>query len=693
MVTPDNILHARILIVDDLEANVLLLEQMLRDAGYVCITSTRDPRAVCALHSENHYDLILLDLRMPGMDGFQVMAGLKEIERDGYLPVLAVTAEPAHKVRALQSGAKDFVSKPLDLAEVLMRVRNLLEVRLLHEAAKDYGKMLESLALNDPLTGLANRRLLTDRMAMALVHAHREKSSLAVLFLDLDGFKGINDTLGHGVGDILLKMVAERLVATVREEDTVARFGGDEFILALWYVSGTDYAAMVALRAIEAVSQPYDIQGISVTITTSVGISVYPDHGEDSETLMKSADLALYEAKRSGKNTYRLAAGRNSFLALSEITCLDKRIKRNLEQLTALVEIDRAINFSFDLKLSLTTLLTHVLGLLRVDAAAVLMFNPATRMLEYVTGQGFRSETRDHAPQPLGEGYAGLVAQERRIVHIPDLTTEHDSFLRGRVTESEGFVSYHGVPLLAKGEIVGVLELFHRSRVVRDDEWQEFLTALASQAAIAINNVSLFDNLQRSNAELFQAYDATIEGWSRSLELRDKETEGHTQRVALLSVTLARLFGLSEAELVQVRWGALLHDIGKMGVPDRILHKKGALTPAEWVIMKQHPVFAGEMLSPIRYLRLALEIPLAHHEKWDGTGYPHGLKGEEIPLVARIFAVADVWDALRSDRRYHASWSSEKVREQIRSLAGTHFDPEVVTICLDSNSLQETAEK
>jgi len=307
MVSNDDILNAGILIVDDLEANVLLLEQMLRGAGYTRITSTRDPHAVCALHRDNHYDLILLDLRMPGMDGFQVMEGLKEIETDGYLPVLAVTAQPAHKLRALQSGAKDFVSKPFDLAEVLTRVHNMLEVRLLHEAARNYGKIQEALALNDPLTGLANRRLLADRMSMALVHARRNKSAMAVVYLDLDGFKQINDTLGHGVGDMLLKMAAERLVATVREEDTVARLGGDEFVLALWHVSGSDYAANAALRAIEAIAQPYDIEGNTVSITTSAGVSVYPDHGEDAETLMKSADLALYKAKAAGKNSYQIA--------------------------------------------------------------------------------------------------------------------------------------------------------------------------------------------------------------------------------------------------------------------------------------------------------------------------------------------------------------------------------------------------
>jgi len=221
--------------------------------------------------------------------------------------VLAITAQPAHKLRALQGGAKDFISKPFDLAEVLMRVHNMLEVRLLHKAARDHGKMLESLALHDPLTGLANRRLLADRLSMALVHARRNKSTMAVVYLDLDGFKQINDTLGHGVGDILLKMVGGRLVATLREEDTVARLGGDEFILALWHVSGTDDAAKVASKVIEAVSQPYGIEGHTVSITSSAGVGIYPVHGKDADTLMKSADLALNEAKRAGKNAYRIA--------------------------------------------------------------------------------------------------------------------------------------------------------------------------------------------------------------------------------------------------------------------------------------------------------------------------------------------------------------------------------------------------
>ena len=307
MISSSDILHGKVLIVDNQEASVLLLQKLLRAAGYVAVTSTMDPGEVCALHAKNGYDVILLDVEMPEMDGFQVMEGLKKIETEGYLPVLAVTAQPAHKLRALQSGAKDFISKPFDLAEVLMRVHNMLEVRLLHEATRNHGKMLEALALTDPLTGLANRRLLAERLSTAIVHARRNNSTMAVVYLDLDGFKQINNTLGHGAGDLLLKMVAARLTATVREEDTVARLGGDEFVIMLWHITSPDDATTVVLKVIQAVTQPYVLDGQTVRVTTSAGIGVYPIHGEDADTLMKCADLAMYEAKLAGKNAYRIA--------------------------------------------------------------------------------------------------------------------------------------------------------------------------------------------------------------------------------------------------------------------------------------------------------------------------------------------------------------------------------------------------
>jgi HD-GYP domain-containing protein (c-di-GMP phosphodiesterase class II) len=286
----------------------------------------------------------------------------------------------------------------------------------------------------------------------------------------------------------------------------------------------------------------------------------------------------------------------------------------------------------------------------------------------------------------LGEGYAGKAALQRHIFRLEDFTETGD-LLRAPLIVGEDFVTYFAVPLLAKGQIKGVLEIFHRSKMKPDGEWLDFLETLAGQAAIAIDNATLFDELQQSNLELALAYDITLEGWSRALDLRDKETEGHTQRVTEMTARLARYMGVSDSEMAHIRRGALLHDIGKLGIPDSVLLKPGPLTDEEWEVMRLHPVYAYRWLSSIEYLRPALDIPYCHHEKWDGTGYPRGLKGEQIPRAARIFAIVDVWDALRSDRPYRPAWSEEKVREHLRGLSGTHFDPEVVAAFLSLEAL------
>ncbi|MEK7785025.1 MAG: HD domain-containing phosphohydrolase, partial [Chloroflexota bacterium] len=239
-----------------------------------------------------------------------------------------------------------------------------------------------------------------------------------------------------------------------------------------------------------------------------------------------------------------------------------------------------------------------------------------------------------------------------------------------------------GLPLLADDQKLGaVLIAFNKPHRFTPDEIARAERA-SGPIALIVTKAKLFDELREAHSGLTEAYNATLEGWARALDLRDKETEGHSRRVTEMTLRLAEAVGMSEAKLVHVRRGALLHDIGKMGVPDAILRKPGKLTDDEWVTMKRHPQDAYEMLSPIAYLRPALDIPYCHHEKWDGTGYPRGLKGEQIPLAARFFAVVDVWDALRSDRPYRPAWPEEKVREYIRSLAGTHFDPQVTEVFL-----------
>jgi putative nucleotidyltransferase with HDIG domain len=242
-----------------------------------------------------------------------------------------------------------------------------------------------------------------------------------------------------------------------------------------------------------------------------------------------------------------------------------------------------------------------------------------------------------------------------------------------------------GVPLLYGGNLLGVLDVsdIAPSKRTFSEADIRLLSLFAGQAASAIANAQLFEDLKKSNIDLMSAYDTTIEGWSRAMDLRDHETEGHTLRVTDLTLKLARGMHLSESQLIHIRRGSLLHDIGKMGVPDSILLKEGKLSDEEWVIMRKHPQLAYEMLSSIEYLHDALDIPSNHHEKWDGTGYPRGLKGDQIPLAARIFSVVDVWDAIRSDRPYRNGWDPEKAIEYIKSQSGTHFDPAIVETFLN----------
>ncbi len=361
----------------------------------------------------------------------------------------------------------------------------------------------------------------------------------------------------------------------------------------------------------------------------------------------------------------------------------EERIQEQVRQLSALRAIDLAISSSLDIRVTLDVFLDQVVAQLRVDAACVLLLNRYSRMLTPAVRRGFRAGSVRQAPLRLGEGNAGIAALERSMVHVPDLRS--DAAGAAVVPGGEQFISYYAVPLVARGEVKGVLELYHRSPFHPEPGWQDFVEGLALQAAIAIDNTTLFENIERSNLELAQAYDTTIEGWSRALDYRDKETEGHSRRVTDLTVEICTDMGMGEESLTYVRWGALLHDIGKLGVPDAILFKPGKLDDDEWALMKRHPLIAYELLSPIRYLGPAVDIPYCHHEKWDGTGYPRGLKGDQIPLAARVFAVVDIWDALRSDRPYRPAWSEERVVEHLRGLAGSHLDAAAVAAFLARN--------
>jgi PAS domain S-box-containing protein/putative nucleotidyltransferase with HDIG domain len=350
----------------------------------------------------------------------------------------------------------------------------------------------------------------------------------------------------------------------------------------------------------------------------------------------------------------------------------------HLERVKALHNIDMAISGSLDLRVTFRVILDEVTRLLNVDATAILRLDPHTGMLKYEAWRGFRITSPAKFSMSIGEGLAGRAAMERKPIGVANLREIEADPVQGPLMEKEDAHSYYAVPMINKGRVEGVLEVFHREPLEANEEWLEFLETLAGQTAMAIDNAELVHHMANANFKLIQAYDNTIKGWALAMDLRDKNTEDHSQRVMEMTVNIARATGMSEEELAHVRRGALLHDIGKMGVPDAILLKPGKLTEEEWAIMREHPIFAFKLLSSIEYLSPALDIPYCHHEKWNGTGYPRGLKKEEIPFAARIFAVVDVYDALTSDRPYRKAWAREKAFEYIRKESGRHFDPKMV---------------
>lgn len=410
--------------------------------------------------------------------------------------------------------------------------------------------------------------------------------------------------------------------------------------------------------------------------TDFIGVIICGRKKEKSAIHFKSTDVQVLTA-----------IGEMVANALRRARLFDQALAR-LQNLQALHSIDMAISANMDLAVVLNVLLTQGVSQLEVDAADILLLEPNTHMMKYAAGYGFRTKTIEKTLLRIGEGLPGQVALKQEIIYLNNIET-NDMLVRRKLLD-ENFISYQAAPLIAKGQLQGVLETFCRSHMTTSDEQFGFLETLATQAAIAIDNAKLFIDLQRSNFEMEMAYDATIEGWSRALELRDQETEGHTLRVTDMTIQLVHIMGAGKGEIIHIRWGALLHDIGKMGIPDNILLKSGSLDANEWKTMKLHTVYAYEMLKPIEFLSKAVDIPYCHHERWDGKGYPRQLQGEQIPLSARIFAIADVWDALTNDRPYRKAWKEEKALEYIITNRGTHFDPQVVdafVVLKESNAI------
>jgi len=378
------------------------------------------------------------------------------------------------------------------------------------------------------------------------------------------------------------------------------------------------------------------------------------------------------------------------------LTQLFEKSQRRLKRIASLREIDQEISSSSDLSVTLKKIVINVQNHLEADAVDILLFDESQSIFLYAESIGFDTKRIKNARVKMGGSFAGIAAQEREMVHFNKLSEATIDEAFASLLKEERISNYFGMPLVAKEKLVGVLEVYLRREENPDQEWLDFYETLAGQAALAIENARLVDGLESanqdltkvnedllvSNSNLTAAYDATIESLALALNLRDYETVDHSRRVTTMMMDLANMMDFSPEELVNIHRGTLLHDIGKLGVPDSILRKPGILTPEERQIMQQHPVFAYNLLKSIEYLQPALDIPHLHHEKWDGTGYPYGLAGKNIPLSARLFAIVDVYDALTSDRPYRKAWTKDATLEFIKGQKAIHFDPQVVDIFL-----------
>lgn len=606
-----------ILIVDDEPIGRETLAALLHDQGYQLVfaeTGTAALTQAAALHP----DLMLLDVMMPGLDGFTVCRRIRADPRLAEMPIILLTAldDADSRLIGLEAGADDFLSKPFDRIELRMRIRTITRLNRFRRL------LLERVKFERVVELAPNGLLILDAQGIIQI-ANPAMCSLLNALMPPAGQVAIR----LFVADAAAVQFAQELQHVIADPSYIARFDS-----VLVRTNGT--LVPVAIDA------------------CSIGWEGMP---------------AVQVCVRD----------------ISERAHAEAQRQRQLARLSALRMIDRMIAANLDQQIILRVVLDQAIEHLAVTAAAMLRRQAQTQTFAYALLRGRPASALRQQTLQLGEGYGGQVALARRTLSLAELAEMVGAPLTTPLS------LYYGVPLIVKGQVEGVLEVFCEHAVEIDAAWLEFLEMLASQFAIAIDHADLFELMLRANNELSLAYTHTLQGWARALELRDKETEGHAQRVTEMTLALARALGVSEDELMHIERGALLHDIGKMGVADSILLKPGPLTDDEWQIMRRHPGYAYDMLLPIDYLKPALAIPYCHHEKWDGTGYPRGLKGEEIPFAARIFAVIDVWDALRSDRPYRKGWPEEQVRAHLLAGSGTHFDPQIVEVFLRQPALNK----
>ncbi len=558
---------------------------------------------------------------------------------------------------------------------------------------------LEEIASLDQLTGVLNRRAFMREAARSAERASRDGSPIAVIMLDLDRFKRVNDAYGHGAGDQVLKATMARALSELRGGDIACRFGGEEFVFLLHDVDAVSAGAAAERIRSRISATPIPFKSESLTVTASLGIaSAVPSNDSTLEMLIDAADAAMYKAKRAGRNRIRFANALNQKNAFNELhttrvsnpkpQCANPSADSTASFLRSIPSLLQSISLGLPFGEFSSIALDAIESILPASGLAILIRSSDGDFLR-VVAQRKMPEVMVGTKVDIGYSLAGRATLERRMMSVPRNEIAASAGNLASMMEAQGYTHYRAYPLPAPSSAIGVLEVFDNPQ--GNASTQLGLSALAAILGSAAAIASVLDTTRQATKQLAASYDETLESWVRMLELRDQETEGHSRRVSAMTLELGEALGVSADLMGDIRRGALLHDIGKMGVPDSILLKPGQLTEMEKATIQLHPGYAHEVIQGVPFLRKAVDIPYCHHERWDGAGYPRGLAGTDIPLAARIFSVVDVWDALTSDRPYRRSLGPEESAAIIAAGAGSQFDPDVVAAFLSLKRGEITA--
>lgn len=670
------------MIIDDDVATVEIIQRYLASAGFTRFIKVSDSSNALDTVVAEQPDIVLLDLIMP-VNGVRILEQIRKREDTFRIPVLTLTSNHDETTRSnlLNLGANDFLQKPVHANELVARVRNALSTKIAFDQLAIRSAQLQADVLQDSLTGLANRRAFDFELNRKMIEWERQRTPIALLLIDIDHFKMVNDHFGHQAGDTVLKAVAEIIRKTTRRMDLPCRIGGEEFavILPVTRICESNQAAERIRSNIEEAFVRTSAATIRVTVSLGVANAL---KGDDAKLIFRRADSALYASKQRGRNCATLHDGTQGVAIESantpvEEVCDEKQnsVEVNINASSVMIIDDEPSTVAivraflkqggFE-RLSTLTEPTQAFDRIldnRPDLVLLDFRMPGMDGIEILKQMRGSEQTRS-IPVIF------LTSSTETKVKVDALNLGANDFLHKPVNASE---------LLAR---------------VRNT-----LMAKAHVDLLAGYSAKLEHEVQLRTQQLVASRREAIQCLARAAEIRDDKTGQHVLRVGRYAAIIAKELGFSGEQIVDLEHAAQLHDVGKIGVPDAILNKPDRLTSEEFEAIKDHCCagsriirvdstsesnssenqiggFLDECSSPV--MRLAALVAESHHEKWDGTGYPRGLKGEEIPIEGRITAICDVFDAVSTSRPYKKAYPLERCFQIIREGDGTHFDPQVV---------------